>query len=324
MNTAHLSTIDLNLLVALAALLEERSITRAARRLGVTQSAMSRTLGRLRDLLGDPLFVRSGRGVVATARGEALAEPLTRLLSDAEELIRAARPFDPGTATRQFVVGTSDFVVSVMVPPLAARIAAEAPGVDLVLVSGASGVTTAALEAGEQDLAVLPDSAATPSLRRKPSVEVPFACLLRADHPAIAGGSLSLADYAALPHLLVAPRGRPGGIVDRALAERGLTRRVSVQVQTFGVAGEIVAGTSLVATLPLPVARAHAAHLPVRVVPTPIPVPPFRLVLLWHERQHHDPGHVWLRRLVDETVRAHVATGEDDALVDGGVGWRAV
>lgn len=306
MSLDHLATIDLNLLVALAALLEERSVTRAAKRLGVTQSAMSRTLGRLRDALGDPLLVRSGRGVVATTRAEALGDPLRRLLADAEELIRAPRPFDPATATRRFLVGTSDFVVSAVVPPLAARIAAEAPGIDLVLMSRSTGETAESLEAGELDLAVLPDGALEPSMRRKASVEVPFACVLRADHPAVAGGSLSLTDYAALPHLLVAPRGRPGGVVDRALAARGLTRRVSVQVQTFGVAGEIIAATSLVATLPLPVALAHAAHLPLCVVPPPLPIPSFRLVLVWHERAHHDPGHTWLRRLVDETVRAHV------------------
>lgn len=309
MQLNHMSGVDLNLLVALSALLEERSVTRAAKRVGVTQPAMSRTLGRLRELLGDPLLVRSGRGVVATARAEALAEPLARLLADAAELIRAPGPFDPASAQRRFVVGTSDFVVAAVVPPLAARIATEAPGVDLVLQT-ASGEMGAALEAGEVDLAVLPDGQTDPALRRRPSVEVPFACLLRADHPAIAGGALSLEDYAALPHLLVAPRGRPGGVVDRVLADRGLARRVAVQVQTFGVAGEIIAATSLVATLPLPVALDHAAKLPVRVVPPPIPVPPFRLVLLWHERAHHDPGHAWLRRLLDETVRRHVAHAE--------------
>lgn len=297
MHETHLGGVDLNLLVALDVLLEERSVTRAAARLGRTQPAVSRMLGRLRDLLGDPLLVRDGATMQPTSRAEALREPVGRVLQAIETEVLAPESFDPGTARRSFTLASADFAEAALLPPALARIAHEAPGIDIVLDRGDRGL----IELAERvDVMLSPLYRPPTSLRTLRLGEEPFACLVWEGHPC--GHGLDLQAYVAFPHVLVAPRGTPGGLVDDQLASMGLSRRVAVRTRSFLAAPQFLVGTDRILTMPRRTAEVAASRLPLRLLPPPLPIPSFTLQLAWHERWHHEPGHRWLRRVLADTV----------------------
>ncbi len=297
MHEAHdaLAGVDLNLVLALDALLAERHVTRAAARLGITQSAASHALGRLRDLLGDPLLVRGTRGaMMPTPRAEQIAPQIHSVLVALAGALRGVA-FDPSTARRTFRIGASDYVELVLLPRLTERIARIAPGIDLWVHSFA--------EHGDEELAtgtldvVLgpPRGAARPAgSYEKVMFDESFTCILRAGHP-LAASKLTLARYCALPHLLITPRGTPGSFVDDALAALGKTRRVAVAVPHFLVVPYIVAGSDLVATLANRVATMFSETLGLVMLAPPVQIPRFQIALAWHERNHHDAPHRWLR-----------------------------
>lgn len=284
-------------LVALDALLRLGSVSGAARQLGVTQSAMSHTLARLRRDLDDPLLVRSGRGLVPTARAEHMAPRLREAVSALEAAVAAPAGFDPTVARRGFRIAMPDYGELVLLPQLIARLEKEAPGVDLAIVRAGPE----ALDRGEVDLVLQPrrreDDRA--GLRARALFHEHFVCVLRHGHPLIERG-LSVAGFAAARHLLVAPRGTPGGIVDDALAARGLSRRTVVTAPSFLAAPYLVARSDLVLTLAERVARVVATGLPLHILPHPLALAPFTTSMIWHERLENDPAHAWLRRVVGE------------------------
>ncbi len=299
MNAMHrpLRDLDLNLLRVLDAVLEMRHVTRAARRLGLSQSAVSHALARLRAALGDELLVRGPDGLVPTARGAELAGPLRTLMADLERALAAPAPFDPATSERAFRVAAADYAQFVLMPSLMARLAAEAPRVDLWAVSAPAEESVAAvLAAGELDLMVGVASAgpAPAGLYERALFEERFVCVVRADHPVVRDG-LDLDTWCALPHAFVAPRGSRGGAVDTALAELGRVRRIALAVPHFLVIPHVIAHSDLVVTLASRVAHAFAESLPLRILPPPITLPSFKIVMRWHERHHRDAGHAWLR-----------------------------
>lgn len=295
-----LAGIDLNLVVALDALLADRHVTRAAARLGLTQSAASHALGRLRDLLGDPLLVRGPRGtMLPTPLAERIRPQLRRILDDLATTLRGD-PFDPATARHTFHVGASDYVELVLLPRLAAHIARLAPNIDL-WVHTFTDAGEAELASGALDLVLGPAGGTTPtpaprsaSIYEKVLFEESFTCIVRAEHP-LAGARMTLARYCETPHLLVAPRGTPGSFVDDALAKVGRSRRVGLAVPHFLVVPYIIASTDLVATLANRVAQMFAATLDLVTMPPPLAIPHFRMAASWHERSHHDATHKWLR-----------------------------
>ncbi|XXY53288.1 LysR family transcriptional regulator [Sorangium sp. So ce269] len=295
MTAAHLSGIDLNLLVALDALLREAHVTRAAARIGLTQSAMSRSLARLRDVLGDPLLVRTGRGMRLTPRAERLAPALGRVLAEIAAVLDDAPRFDPATAARTFTMTSADFGEALLLPPLVERLTREAPAVD-VATRGASLDSFGALEAGELDFALLAQEPARPAIVWTPLFPERFVCLVREGHPA-ASRKLTAEQFAAIPQVLVAPGGRPGSIIDDVLAGMGLRRRVAVRVASFIAAPEIVASSDLMVTLPERIAARAQRHLPLRAMELPFKLKGFTLSLAWHERMRQDPGHAWFRAL---------------------------
>lgn len=296
-----LSAIDLNALVVLDALLAERHVTRAAERIGRTQSAVSHALARLRELLGDPLLVRGPRGaLVATARAEAIAPALRRALDGVRQAIRGEPRFDPATARRSFRIATGDYAELILLPRLVARLAHEAPGVDLWVVPLPDD-TAGALAAGAIDLGlgVWRAPAWPAGLYQRRLFDEDFRCVVRAGHPA-AAQRLTLARFCELQHLLVAPRGTPGSFVDDQLAELGRTRRVAVRVPHFLIAPHVIAASDLVVTIATRLARLYAEPLGLELLAPPFEVAPFTVSMAWHERAHHDPGHRWLReRLVE-------------------------
>lgn len=302
----ELAGIDLNLVLALDALLAERHVTRAAARLGVTQPAASHALARLRDVLGDPLLVRGPGGAMApTPRATQLAPQIHKLLGELAGVLRGAA-FDPATARRTFRICTTDYVELVLLPRLVERIARLAPGIDLWVHSFA--------EWGDEELATgaldvvigLPRGAARPAgSYEKRLFDERFACIVRDGHP-LARSRLTLARYCAAQHLLVTPRGTPGSLVDDALTAQGKTRRVALAVPHFLVVPHIVAGSDLIATLARRIAAPLAAPLGLAVLPPPVALPKFAIALAWHERNHHDPPHRWFRDQI-AAVAAEIA-----------------
>lgn len=302
MSLAHLRRMDLNLLLALHALLEERSVTRAAARLGLTQSATSRALARLRSHLDDPVLVRGGAGMVPTPRAVALGPGLRLALEQLDVLVGASHAFDPASATRTVHLATVDYAVAVLVPPLLAGVAREAPGVS-VIVHPARVDTAAQLEAGGLDVAVTARRRAPAGIVWSALFEDRFVTVARRGHPRV-GSTLSLERFCQLGHVVVDPEGRQGtSAVDDELGRMGRARRVVLRVPSFVAVPPVVAESDLVATLPERLARRFAEALGLHIVKTPLALAPLRVALGWHERARHDPGHVWFRRLLTEVAR---------------------
>jgi DNA-binding transcriptional LysR family regulator len=298
MHYAHseLNAIDLNLVLALDALLTERHVTRAAMRLGISQSAASHALARLRELFDDPLLVRGPRGtMVSTSRADQLAPAVHRVLVDLAAVLRGDAAFDPATARRTFRIGGGDYVELVLLPRLLERIGRTAPGVDVWVHSFTEHGDTE-LAAGVLDLVIGPPrGAARPAGSfEKVLFDESFTCIVRAGHP-LAGSKMTLARYCAAPHLLVAPRGTPGSVVDDALAAVGRHRRIAAAIPHFLVVPYVIAGSDLVATLASRVAAMFSETLGLVCAPPPLAIPKFQIALAWHERTHQDAPHRWLR-----------------------------
>lgn len=292
----NLAGIDLNLLVVLDALLGERHVTRAAARVGLTQSAASHALARLRTLLDDPILVRGPGGqLVATERALAIAPRLRRSLDDLAIALRGEPGFDPATARRTFRIATVDYTELILLPTLIERLTRDAPGIDLWVVPPHDDPAPA-LAAGEIDAAigVWTDRPWPAGTYRKRLFDDNFRCVVRAGHPA-AKQRLTLARFCELSHLLVAPRGTRGSFVDDALERLGRTRRVAVAVPHFLVAPHVIASSDLIVTLAARVAAAVAERFDLALLPPPVELASFTTSLVWHERGHHDAGQRWLR-----------------------------
>lgn len=295
-----LAGIDLNLLPVLDALLGEAHVTRAARRVGLSQSAMSHALTRLRAVLGDPLLVRAGRGMALTPKARAIAEPLARALAALERTLGPRAPFDPSAAVRELRVAAIDFAQLVLLPPLVLALAAEAPGITLAVVPAAEPLERA-LGDGAVDLAIGLEREA-PGLTRRRLLDERFVCVVRAAHPS-GGRKLSLAQFTRHPHVMVSPRGRAAGAVDAALRPRGATRRITLTVPHTLAAALVVERSDAILTVAERVARVALAGLDLRVVESPVEVAPFSVSMFWHPRHDADPTHVFLRERLAHVVR---------------------
>jgi len=246
--------------------------------------------------------VRGAGGLVPTARAEALAGPLRDALAGLRTAVTGPRPFDPATARRRFTIATPDYTELVMLPALTRAIGQAAPGIDLLLRTYEHTVADQ-LARGDFDVAIgilLPEND-RPGVRTRRLFDERFVCMVRKGHPAL-GKRWTLERFVALDHALIAPSGRPGGAVDDALAERGLSRRVALLIPHFLAAPFVIAQTDLVLTLPERVALTFAETLPLELLPPPLPVPGFAMILLWHDRSHHDPAHAWLRERIVEVA----------------------
>lgn len=303
MNRLDLANFNLNLLVALDGLLSHRSVTVAAKRVRVTPSAMSHSLSELRELLGDPLLVRSGRGMVLTPRAEALVDPLHRLLVDAERLLRGGTTFEPATAARRFVIAAPDFLATLLLPPLLDAAAREAPGVSLEIVPTARRGNAWLLETGDVDLALGAIVDEAPGIRRMDLCTEGFACAARKGHPSV-DGVLSLEAYVRIPHLLITLGDDAGPTwIDQALAKLGEQRRVAARVRYFMTAPLVIARSDLLLTGPSMLIRYFAEIVPLQVLMPPIELPTYPEEAYWHQRFDDDPAHSWLRRLLGSTAR---------------------
>ncbi len=303
MRRVDLSNFNLNLLLALDGLLSQRSVTAAAKRVRVTPSAMSHSLSELRHLLGDPLLVRSGRGMVLTPRAEALVSPLHTLLMDAERLLGGGATFDPATTTRRFVIAAADFLATVLMPALLDAAAREAPGTTLEIVPSSRRGNAWLLETGDVDLALGAIVDEAPGIRRMDLLTEGFACTARKGHPTI-DGALDLDSYVQTPHLLITLGDDAGPTwVDHALKKLGKKRHVAARVRYFMAAPLIVARCDLLLTAPSMLIRYFAELVPLQVLRPPIDLPTYPEEAYWHQRFDEDPAHIWLRTLVKTTAR---------------------
>ncbi|WP_379073186.1 LysR family transcriptional regulator [Mesorhizobium sp. UC22_110] len=295
MHEVDLRRIDLNLLVALEALLEERNVTRAAQRLGMSQPAASRALGRLRALFSDALLVDGAGGYMLSARAEELRPHLRRILAGIGDMLEASA-FNPATATGRIRLLMPDLQAAVLAPHLLARLAREAPSLDLeVAAPGTDGF--AALEHGGADAMVALIDNAPAGIQRRRLYDEELVTLMRTQHPALAR-KLTLERFLTLEHIVVSVTGSGPAPVDEALARMGQTRRVKLRVPNFFAAVEIAARSDLVMTLPSSLARAAATIGRFAALPPPLDLGVFTMSLAWHARQQDASRHVWLRRAI--------------------------
>ncbi|MEU6554013.1 LysR family transcriptional regulator [Streptomyces sp. NPDC046915] len=298
--------IDLNLLLALDVLLEEQSVQGAARRLHLSEPAMSRTLGRIRKALGDPVLVRAGRRMVPTPHALAVRAEVSAVVERARALFAPGRDTDLRTVSRTFTVLGPDAIAAALGVTLFARAAEEAPGIRIRFLAE-SHLDAPFLRQGTADLEVGVIDTATPEVHVETLCEDRMVGVVRAGHPLLTG-ELTAERYATeADHLSVSRRGRLHGPIDAALAELGLERRVVGTVGTFPASLFVLRDTDLVGlvsswSLPL------AAALGLVTFEVPLPLPALRLGLAWHPRHDADPAHAWLRARVRDLM-----TGWPDA-----------
>ncbi|QGZ64928.1 LysR family transcriptional regulator [Paraburkholderia acidisoli] len=289
--------LDLNLLRALDALLDERNVTRAAQRLSLTQPAVSAMLTRLRESFDDPLFVRTQRGIVPTERALQLAVPLKQVLSDIEQMMQP-QAFVPETAELTFTIASTDYALRALVVPFLARLRETAPGIRAVVVPVQHERLSAQLESGNVDIALITPETTPADLHARHLFEERYVCVMRTDHPA-AAQPLTLERFCTLDHALVSYTGGSlRGVTDEALARIGRSRRVTVSVNSFLVLPEILSTSDLIAVVPSRLAHGLQG---LKIVEPPLAIPGFTKTMVWHERTHRAPAHRWVREVMGET-----------------------
>lgn len=306
MHEVNLRGVDLNLLVVLDALLAERSVTGAAGRLGMSQPATSRALGRLRALFRDALLVDHPGGYVLSAHAEEIRPALRRTLADVGAMLQA-RPFDPASATGQVRLLMPDLTAAVLAPHLLAGFAREAPALDLdILAPGPSAFEM--LERDAADAAVGVFDTAPAGIRRRSLFDDRYVTLMRAGHPA-AADALTLDRFLELDYIVVSVTGVGPAPVDEMLAAMRRTRRVRVRVPNFFSAVEIAARSDLVMTLPDSLARTAAGMGRFVTRTPPVDPGPFTFSIGWHARHQQSPRHAWIRRTLVAAAAAARGAG---------------
>ncbi|TNE50923.1 MAG: LysR family transcriptional regulator [Deltaproteobacteria bacterium] len=294
MQDVSLAQIDTNLLVALDFLLKERSVSRAAERLYVSQPAMSNTLKRLRHLFDDPLLVRVKGGMELTPLAHHIAVPLHQALLHLQAVITKPPTFDPSTAQATFRVAALDYAASVFLPELVEHCAEHAPGIRLTIRPTLPHDCYRALEEGDIDLGIGVFPKPTSNITCELLYQEHFLGLVRDDHPLL-DEAITPERYAGYPHGLVSTRGEGEGPVDVALAAAGLHRDITIRVPFFLAVPALLRSSQLVFTLPSQLASWMAQHHNLQTFPPPVKLSPFPIELVWHRRLDQEPGNQWLR-----------------------------
>lgn len=292
---------DLNLLTTFRHLLATGSVTATAERMRLSQPAVSRALGRLRQALGDRLFVRDGGRLLPTSRALALQPELEALMGRLDELLLTGTGFEPATSRRTFVVATADYGTAVLMAPLLERVATLAPSV-MVRVVQILPDPEEALSSGACDLMWSPPRPLSQAVVWTKLLDEGFAFVVRKDHPA-ARRPLTLERYLDIAQIALSPEGKPGNRLDEALERLGRHRKLVAHVPSFSLVPALVAQSDLGAVLPRRLIALAARAWGLVARPLPFPVPGFSLHQAWHERHRHDAGHAWFRKLVADVAR---------------------
>jgi len=292
---------DLNLLPIFIALIEERSVTRAAERMGITQPALSKALSRLREMLKDQLFVRERYGLRPTPLALALAPGIAEALAKLDDAVLGQQDFDPARAERLLTIASNGYVEYVLTPAIVAHLQAVAPGVKLRLTPYGTDLAETGVTSGTTALVLgriidPPDNLVVQHL-----MDEGLACIVRADHPDV-GDVISREQFEALKHVNVMPPGRLRAGLFQALARQELKRDVALSVTNFFAVGEMVAVTDYCATLPKLICRRLAHDPRLKVLTAPVDLGTFPVEMAWHVRYRHDPAHRWLRSTIAEVV----------------------
>lgn len=302
----NLAALDLNRLLVLHAVLAERSVTRAAARLHVTPSAISNALARLRDTFGDPLVVRSGRGLAITPRAAALAPQLADAIAALSQVVDQRRAFEPALSTRTFTLACSDAEQISEVPRIAQAFAHQLPRAALRVISVAQLEAMGGLASADVDVAIGPAPAPQPETQAIDLYEEHGVLVVRKDHARV-GRLVSKAQFNALRHIdILVALGGPGighRIVDEFFARHGLRRDIAIAVPSFAAAAAIAAETDWVAGMPGRMAAVFLTQMPLRAVRMPIPPLPFRMQLIWHRRTDSDEGARFFRSMIQAALR---------------------
>lgn len=288
-----ISKLDLNLLVTLDTLLAERNVTRAARRLNLSQPAISTRLTRLRDLLDDPLLLPAQRGMIPTERALELQEPLHRALEAVRKVVAENSPFDPSTVTATVAIAASDYVQYAILMPLLELLRREAPGIRIAWRTIDVSVLEAQMIRGEVSLALTTPETAPETLRMRKIYREEYVAIARTGHPMIKS-ALDIETFCKLDHVMVSPEG--GGFhgpADDALMAHGQTRNVALSAPGFLVVPEIIARSNMIALVPSRVAKGRNDQI--QIFDPPLPVTGFDMALVWHDRTTTHPLYRWLR-----------------------------
>ena len=288
----NIQNIDLKLLVAFNALYETRNVTRAAERLALTQPTVSGMLRRLRDLFGDPLFVRTQYGVIPTPRADALSEPVNEVLANIESLVTPG-DFDPASIETTIAISANDYMQHALIVPFIRRLRRAAPGIRIAVLPAYIGDLGERLTRGMIDLAVTIPEFTDPGLPSSLLYKERYVCIARRNHPHN-DEKMSLEAFRQFDHVLVSPTGGSfTGPTDDVLASQGLNRKVSVSVPSFHVMLELVRTNDFLALVPERLLRGKMAGL--RRYSPPVKVPSFDVIACWHGRVDKDPVQRWIR-----------------------------
>lgn len=297
---SDIRTLDLNLLKAFDALMDEKSVTKAAQHLSVTQPAMSGMLVRLREHFADPLFVRVQRGIEPTNRALVLASPVKQVLNQINAFLQPAQ-FDPQSAELTLSIACTDYALRAVIKPFLTALKQQAPHIKVALYSINEETAQTQLEKGILDFVLVTPSFTPPDVHHSHLYQEEYICIMHQDHPLAAQTELSLEQFCAYEHALVSYHGGAfSGITDESLAQLGKLRSVTLSVQNFLILPELLESTDMIAMVP----KRLVSHLPnIKCFEPPFAVQGFTKTLAWHERTHHDPAYKWLRELIAESCR---------------------
>jgi len=295
----NLHELDLNLIPVFHALIEQGSVSRAGDALGLTQSAVSHALRRLREYFDDPLFVRSGGRFVPTPKTTELAPRIAFIMERLHADLVPGASFDPAHTRRTFVLNMTDMAELVFLPRFLPAFRQRAPQATLRVVRLAPADIAQALEQRSVDLAISSLPLTREGLFQQQLIEHPLVCMLSSRHRCVRAGSLTREAYAEAPHVGITPFG-DDDIFEWALQAKGLKRRFAMSTPSFLTLPMLVAGTDLLATVPAHMAEVFADWPGVRFLPPPVPLPPLPLRQTWHPRFQNDPGNQWIRQLFHE------------------------
>lgn len=296
-----LNRLDLNLLVLFDVVMQERNVARAAKRLGVSASAVSHGLGRLRAVLHDPLLLKSPKGVVPTARALELAAPIDDILSRVREVVATGEPFRAERSTRRFAIGGPDGVTSVMLPRLLVAVRQHAPDVVISMTNHMPTTVLAALDAREIDVAIAPSGDVPARFSVRHLYDDDFVIGARVGHPFLAEPTLE--HYCASRHVVASISGDPRGHIDQALAKLGRSRRVALAVPGFLLAMAVASETDLIVALPMSMIEAHAARFAMGSARTPFDLPRYPVHAVVPTVALRDAGLAWLLALVEANAQ---------------------
>ncbi|HTH74756.1 MAG TPA: LysR family transcriptional regulator [Trinickia sp.] len=293
----ELQDIDLNLLVVFNELLRQRRVSAVASTLGISQPAISNALNRLRKVLGDELFLRTSKGMAPTPFAETLAEPIAYALGTIHNTLNATPQFDPGSSTRAFTIAMTDIGEIYFLPALMKRLSEVAPGVSISTVRNQSDALRDDMERGAVDLAIgfLPDLKAGFFQRRL--FRQKYVCLFRKEHP-LAKTGMTMKAFRESEHVSIVAEGTGHSMVDSAIQRAGIARNVHLRVPHFVAVGHILQTTDLIAVVPEAYAARTFAPFDLASAACPVKIPDIAINVLWHARNHREPGNQWLRQLV--------------------------